>query len=306
MVNKKKIKKTVLIVGGTGFLGHHISKKLIKSNYKVISISLRKPKKIKRVKRVKYLLIDIRSKKKLLKINSIKNIDYVINFSGYIDHLGNKKKLKTHFEGVKNLISVLKDRNLKLFIQAGSSLEYGKSKSPHKELKRSFPLSPYARAKFLANLYLKKISEKFKFDYLILRIYQIYGPGQTIDRLVPQAIKSCLNNGTFHCSDGKQKRDYLFIDDFVALIEKILKSRKINSGIYNVGSSNPIKIKDLLNIIRKITNRGTFIFGSLKMRSEEVQSYFPDTSKLQKYFKWYPKKSLKYGLIKTIRFYEKN
>lgn len=306
MVNKKKIKKTVLIVGGTGFLGHHVSKKLIKSNYNVISISLRKPKKTKRIKKVKYFFIDIRSKKDLLKINSIKKIDYVINLAGYIDHFSNKKKLKTHFEGVKNLISILKEKNIKLFIQAGSSLEYGKLKSPHKETNNSSPVSSYAKAKFLANLYLKKISKKFKFDYLVLRIYQIYGPEQTIDRLVPQAIKSCLNNGIFHCSDGKQKRDYLFVDDFVVLVERILKSKKIYSGIYNVGSSNPIKIKDLLHMINKTINRGTFIFGRLKMRSEEIQSYYPDTSKLRKYFNWRPKKSLKYGLLKTIKFYEQN
>lgn len=306
MDNKKKIKKTVLVIGGTGFLGHHISKKLIKLNYKVISVSLNKPKKLRRVKKVKYLLIDIRNKKELFKFNSIKNIDYIINFSGYIDHIGNKSKLKTHFYGTKNLISFFEKKKIKLFIQAGSSLEYGKSKSPHKEQKKSTPISLYAKAKFLTNLYLQKASRKFKFDYLILRIYQVYGPGQNADRLIPQVIKSCLRNEKFNCSEGSQKRDYLFIEDFLELIIKILKSKKITSGIYNVGSSKPVKIKNIIKFIKKNIKKGIPVFGGSKMRSEEMQSYFPDISKIKKYFKWSAKIRLKQGLIQTIKYYKKN
>jgi nucleoside-diphosphate-sugar epimerase len=72
-------------VGGTGFLGHHICKKLIIQKYKVFSLSSKRPNKNRLVKGVKYIVADIRSKNKL-KILDQKEINHVINLAGYIDH----------------------------------------------------------------------------------------------------------------------------------------------------------------------------------------------------------------------------
>ena len=99
----KKYNK-IIIVGGTGFIGFHLAKFFLKKKWKVVSISRKKPPKIRFLKKVHYINFDI-SKKKFFskKLNTIKNVEYVINASGEVDHINKKKVYLSHFIGVKNL-----------------------------------------------------------------------------------------------------------------------------------------------------------------------------------------------------------
>ena len=99
MQNKKKI----LIPGGTGFIGYHLSNFCKKKGWIVHSVSKSKPKKIRKLKKVKYILCDIRDKKKLKK-KLDKYYDYIVNLSGYVDHSKSNSIKKIHFGGYKNLI----------------------------------------------------------------------------------------------------------------------------------------------------------------------------------------------------------
>ena len=72
-----------------------------------------------------------------------------------------------------------------------------------------------------------KISKK-KFKFIILRLYQIYGPNQEINRLIPIVISSCLKNKKFKCSSGIQIRDFLYVEDLLNLINKIICIKKKN------------------------------------------------------------------------------
>ena len=97
--------KNILIVGGTGFLGYHTSKAFSKK-FKILSISTSKPKKIRFLKNVKYLIADISKKKSLKKIDKyLNNISYIINFGGHVDHHNKRKVYESHYIGLKNLIN---------------------------------------------------------------------------------------------------------------------------------------------------------------------------------------------------------
>ena len=100
------IKKKILIVGGTGFLGHHLAKKC-RTKHIVTSISLNQPKRKKKLKGVKYLIVDISKKRELTKKINTK-FDIVVNLGGYINHKNRNLATKTHFNGCKNLINFLK------------------------------------------------------------------------------------------------------------------------------------------------------------------------------------------------------
>ena len=110
---------------------------------------------------------------------------------GYIDHSKTQKTFKSHFSGVKNLVNYFKDKKLKLFIQIGSSLEYGKKKSPQQETIKCKPRGNYGLAKYKASSYLIN-NTNLNFNYIILRLYQVYGPYQDTSRLIPQVITSCI------------------------------------------------------------------------------------------------------------------
>ena len=120
---------------------------------------------------------------------------------------------------------------------------------PQNEKQFCKPLSAYGKAKLLSSKLIKKNLN----DYIILRPYQIYGPHQKKNRLIPITIDSCIKNIKFPCTLGNQERDFLYVDDFIDLIIKILGSKNIKSGIFNVGSGKPIKVKTaILTIVKKI------------------------------------------------------
>ena len=136
-------------------------------------------------------------------------------------------------------------------------------------------------------------------------MYQIYGPNQKNNRLVPHIVNSCLGGKKFKCTSGKQKRDFLYVEDLNNLLIKIIKKKKIKSGIYNVGRGKPITVKKIIEKINFLIKKGQPIFGGLDMRKDEVMSLYPNINKVKKYFNWQPKIGLISGLKKTIKFYEK-
>jgi nucleoside-diphosphate-sugar epimerase len=302
------LKKKILIVGGTGFLGYHLAKKCIKKGWGVTSISTNKPKKIRFLSKVKYLILDI-SKKKLIKKLIKYDYDYVVNFGGYVNHNEKLKTYQSHYVGCKNLADFFLGKKIESFIQIGSCVEYGYNKSPQEENK-IFDInklkSTYGKAKLSATNYLINKYKEKKFPCVILRLYLVYGPRQDLNRFIPLVIKGCLEKSFFPCSSGKQYRDFLYIDDFVKLIFMILKNKNTIGEVLNVGSGKPKKIKKIIFLIKNLIKTGNPILGKLQMRKDEILKLYPNIKKIKKKINWKPKIDLITGIKKTISFYKNN
>ena len=296
------MKEKILVVGGTGFIGYHVLKNFSSKKYLLYSLSKNKPTKEKKIKNVKYLYCDITNYKNLQKKLS-DEFDHVINLSGYIDHSKKKENILCHYYGSKNLIDIFKLKKIQTYIQIGSSLEYGNLKSPQIEKKNCKPVSWYGKSKLKASQYLKKISKVYNLPYIILRPYQVYGPKQKKNRLIPQTIDTCLKNKIFLCTPETQKRDFIYVDDFVYLIQKILLKKDVRYETFNVGSGKPVLVKNIIKKINNLTKSGNPKFGAIKMRKDEIMNLYPSIKKVNKYFNWRPKVKLIQGLKKTIQSY---
>lgn len=298
--------KKVLVVGGTGFIGFHLIKKCLRRNMSVTSISRTKPSKLLRLNKVFYKTCNLSNLQNLKKI--IRNdFDFVVNLGGNIDHINKDKTFRSHYLGVKNLYKAIQLRNIKKFIQIGSSSEYGKFYGAVKEIDSCKPKMVYGRSKLKASKFLLDKFYKNKFPVTILRFFQVYGPYQKANRLIPDVICSSLKNKSFHCSEGSQLRDFLYVDDAVSSIMKNLNFKKESVGkIFNIGYGKPIKVKKLILLIKKMVKKGNPIFGKLKLRIDESKKIYPDLKKAKKILSWKSKVSLEKGLSKTIIFYKKN
>jgi dTDP-glucose 4,6-dehydratase len=299
------LKETILIAGGTGFLGYHFAKKAVKEKFRVISISQHKPSKNRTVKNVKYIKVDVCNLKELKKKINI-DFKYIVNFSGYVDHNNKKKTYQSHYVGCKNLVKICLNRKIKRFIQIGSSMEYGRNLSPQNEKFRCRPLSVYAKAKFFASKYLLGLYEKKKFPVVILRLYQVYGPNQDLNRFIPVIINSCRNDLKFPCSNGQQFRDFLYVDDFVRSAFSSMRNSEVMGKIINIGSGKPLKIMKIIKKIIKIYKKGKPLFGKIKLRKEEMRITYPDISNAKRILKWKPLISFNKGILKTVRYYNES
>jgi nucleoside-diphosphate-sugar epimerase len=299
------MKENILIIGGTGFIGQNLLNGLSQNKYSLFSLSKKKINNKKRLKNVNYIFCDI-TKFKDLKKKINYRFDHVVNLSGYVDHSKKKQNITCHYLGSKNLIDIFKNKKIKTFLQIGSSLEYGNAPSPQKEVSNCKPKGSYGLSKLKASKYLKLVGKINNFPFIILRPYQVYGPYQKKNRLIPQTINSCLKNKKFKCTLGKQLRDFIYIDDFIILIKKILKTNKPRQEIYNVGSGFPVSVKSVINKIHNFIKKGNPLYGKIVMRKDEIHSLYPSIQKVKKHFNWHPKYKISSGIKKTISFYRKN
>ena len=299
------MKKKILVLGGTGFLGSTFCKKALNKNFKVYSVST-KLRNLKINRKIKYIRCDVSTKNEIEKKLNI-NFDYVVNFSGYVDHTNKSKTYKSHYIGCKNLVNFFKSKKIKKFVQIGSSLEYGNLKSPHREdLKNVDPSklkSTYAKSKLLATNYCLKIFNQTQFPVTIIRPYLIYGPGQKTNRLIPFIISECSKDKDFPCSSGNQLRNFLYIDDFISFLFKVLKNDKINGEVFNIGSEENHTVKEVIEKIQKIMKKGHPLFGKIRLRKDESIKHIPNMSKVKQVIKWKPLINIDRGINQTIKFF---
>ena len=300
-------KNKILIAGGTGFIGYHLAKRCLKLNWKVVSISTKPPKKNRKLENVNYLILDISNQKILFeKLSS--NYDYVVNLAGHVDHSHKVKTMKSHFNGCKNLSLFFLNSKIKKFIQVGSCIEYGKIKSPQIEKKNNIQktYSVYGKAKLLSTKFLLKLSKEQNFPSVIIRLYLVYGPNQDTNRVIPSTIKNAIENKKFPCSSGKQLRDFIYVEDVIDAIIKILKNNNVKGEIINIGSGKPIAIKNVILKICKLVNSGIPQFNKIKFRKDEIPKLYPSIKKAKKLIKWSPQVDMFSGLNKCIQYHKKD
>lgn len=295
--------KKVLIIGGTGFLGSHLCNFLKRKKFKIDVICQNKVK--KKIPKISYYIVNIEDKKKLEKKLRKKNYSFIFNFGGNIDHKNKKKVFRSHYIGLKNLLNIFSKKKIQLFVQIGSSMEYGKKFPKKKEGMMCLPRSHYGCAKLEATkLCIKKFKEE-NFPVVVLRLFQIYGPNQKTNRLIPYVINKCLNEKKFNVTEGKQYRDFLYIDDLISLIYKLISSnKKITGEIFNVGYGKPIQIKKIVEKIVSIIKTGKPRYGKIKIRKEEQNILYPNVKKILRIFNWKAKVGIDDGLRKTINSYK--
>ena len=299
------MKKKILITGGTGFIGYHLAKKCINMGWEVTSFSKGKPSSIRTLKKVKYLSGDLTKKKDLVVLK--KKFDFVVNAAGVVDHSADKSVFKAHYLGCKNLANFFLKKKIKLFLQIGSCVEYGPQKSPQKEdftSKITDLKSMYSKGKFAASEYLMKLHKKYKFPIIVFRLYLNYGPNQDLNRFLPIIIDGCLRNKKFHCSSGIQFRSFTYIDDLVRAMIIALKKPKLSGNIFNIGNDKPVKIKKIIQYIKKNINKGTPLYGKVKFRKDEIKRLYPNITKAKSLLNWQPKISFSEGLTRTINYYK--
>ena len=152
----------------------------------------------------------------------------------------------------------------------------------------------------------KTLIEKFKkkfFPLIIVRLFQVYGPNDNKEKIVPFILDGCFKNKEFNLTEGYQSRDFCYIDDVTRAIILILTNNKksLFGKIFNVGSGNSITIKKLVYMIKKYIKTGQPNFGARKISKQEIVFSRSSIAKIKSFINWHPRISLEQGIKKIIR-----
>ena len=193
------------------------------------------------------------------------------------------KLISSNMKVLLNLYERYKDnKTLKLFIQFGSSEEYGSNGSPFREDQREEPNSPYALIKQLTTNTALMLYKNYGFPSMVVRPGNLFGPGQNKNKFIPYVIEQLRANKPLNVTPCEQKRDFIYVDDFVCYIHKIMKNKEKAIGqIINISSGNSISLKSIIEFYRnRLNSISTINYGAIPYRENEVMDLRCDISKL--------------------------
>ncbi|GHV58312.1 NAD-dependent epimerase [Bacteroidia bacterium] len=223
----------------------------------------------------------------------------VINPNAYIH---------SNISGFLNILECCKEHRCKLIYASSGSVYGGNTKLPFSETDTLLmPRNLYAKTK-INNEYLAQIySEYFDLEAIGVRFFSVYGAFGRPDMAYMLFTKWILNGlAVTIYGNGHSKRDYTFIDDVIAAIEKIidyLSENKSNNEIFNIGNSVPVSLLQLLESLEKELGIKA-VKNFLPARSQEIEITFADTAKLEKMINYKPQTSFDCGIKKFVEWYQ--
>lgn len=276
-----------LVTGANGFVGFSILKLLLNSNHKVVGCYFNKNHNLKSLQGYDNLTIDkidITSKEdisqKILKYNP----NRIINCAAYgilPSQADPVKMLEVNLTGTFNLIEALGKSQEKRMIHFGSCFEYGSYKGKIKEGNLEKPSTFYGHTKLAATRLALNMSMEFNLPIVVLRPFGLWGPNESIERLVPQIIDACINKKFLKLTLGEQIRDYTYIDDLADWTLKIINLRNFPNGeIFNLGSRSCIIREFAKEIANELDGEHFLRFGELPYRNNEMMELVANNSKL--------------------------
>lgn len=284
----------IYITGSNGFVGKNL-----------ISFLKKKKKKYVKIRRSK-ICNNINSNYRYLpKIIDKKNNILIHLSSPSLVRLYRKKNntlkmasycLKNELGNASSLIEYCKRNKFQKLIYMSTSSIYGprKYKAPFTEKSNPNPKNDYSKIKLKVENFIKK---EFK-NTIIVRPFQIYGKYDNPKRLIPTLVKAKKNKKLI-LQSCLQATDLIHVNDLCQAIYNILNS-KINDGTYNLGSGEPIKLRDIVEIIHNQKNQ-LFSFTYKKTLTSKINNYcYADINLAKNVFKWSPKVFFNKNSIKSI------
>ncbi len=175
-------------------------------------------------------------------------------------------------------------------------------KVPTSEMELPKPNNPYAFSKYIAEQACLFYSSYLNVPSLIIRPFNVYGPGQPAHFLIPTIINQVLYNQEITLLDLNPKRDYIFIDDVVNFINNAVDAKLKNSEIVNIGSGVSYSVGELVRIIQKIAGTNLPVFSKNEVRFQEISDVIADVNKADTFFGWKPKTSIEIGLEQCVSY----
>lgn len=306
-------KKVYLITGATGFVGSCLLRELIARGERVHTI-LRREAKLWRIK-------DILSKTNV-HINDLSNIDklsklvskikpdviyHLATYGAYPSQSDADLCIKTNISGTWNLLNATANIEYELFVNTGSSSEYGFKTAPMKENDFLEPASYYAVTKSSQTLLCSYFAKKNKKPIVTFRLFSVYGPYEEGSRFIPTLLKSLYFHKKMGLVSPTIARDWIYVGDVVDAYLLINKLSKYGGEVFNIGTGVQKTIKEVVeSAVGATGKKTTFKWKGMKSRIWDTDYWVADISKTAKLLKWRPKVDLGRGLLLTWRWFKDN
>lgn len=270
----KENKEKLYIIGGSGFIGKNMVRRL-HGRYDILVFDKYIDEAyFSTYPDVKYTRMELDKEQIPAEYETP---DYIINLASIVTAERDMglfdAMIQSNLKVLLNLYERFKDDSvLKLFIQFGSCEEYGEVPSPYVETMREEPNSPYALVKQLTTNTAIMLHRNYGFPIAVVRPGNLFGPLQNKSKFIPYVIDQLKANQPLNVTPCEQKRDFIYVDDFVdALSNLLVNPHKFNGEIVNLGSGCSISLREVIELCRlAISSHSEVNYGAIPYRENEV------------------------------------
>jgi len=327
--------KKILITGAAGFIGYHLSQKLLKEGYEIYGIdnlnsyydpALKQARLVQlQVSNFKFQQLDLQNYEGLTKVFTEFQPDIVINLAaqaGVRYSLENPRSyIESNLDGFFNILEASRQHGVNNFIYASSSSVYGNNeKSPFSETDNvDHPVSLYAATKKSNELIAHTYSHLYKMTTVGLRFFTVYGPWGRPDMAYYFFTKAILEGKKIQLfNQGLNLRDYTYIDDIVESIKRMLDgfdslqptveidqytaTKSPYYHLFNIGGSNSVPVLEFVEILEDVLGKKA-VKELVGFQAGDVFSTEADTKTLESFINFKPTVTLKEGLGEFVEWY---
>lgn len=302
--------KNVLVTGGAGFIGYHVTKALLKTGYTVTVIdNLSTGYQDIIDPRIHFIKGDITHPDILEK--ALKNQDAVIHMAGLIVVPESVTQPLSYFHtnmyGGLILLEAMRKNKVKKIIFSSSAAVYGNPQTvPIDENDLKTPLSPYGATKLAFEAFLSSYAQSYGMDCIALRYFNAYGPFERHKpetHAIPLFIKAILNQQPITITGSiKQIRDYVYVEDIARAHVEALTLSEYQA--LNLGSGKGVSLEELVQTLEVVFKKKIPI-QQAPPRPGDTEKLIAKIDKIQQTLGWHPVVALNEGLTKTVAYFKK-
>lgn len=311
--------KKVLVTGADGFIGSHLVEALLDEGCKVRAFVYYNSFNqwgwldtlpAEKLKQIEIFSGDIRDPNGVRA--AMKDIDIVFHLAALIaipfSYHSPDTYIDTNVKGTLNVVQAAKDLGIQKTLVTSTSEVYGTAQFvPITELHPRQPQSPYSASKIGADCIAESFYRSFNLPLTIVRPFNTYGPRQSARAVIPTIITQLMNNAaSLKLGDTSPTRDLVYVKDTARAFVEIAKSDQLNGHDVNICTETEISIKDLAELIMKLTGKKAVIIQDdvrLRPVKSEVFRLLGDSRKLKSHTFWLPEYTIEKGLEKTIEWF---
>ena len=289
--------KNILITGGAGNIGGSLVRALVKNGSYFVQIvdnlSTGKMDNLpdQNIGNWDFIQCDVNNNSEISSVMRGVKFDVVFHYAAMVGVERtqlNPLGVLQDIEGIKNILNLSKETNVKRVFYASSSEVYGEAVSTYQH-EITTPLNsrlPYAIVKNVGESFFRSYGEEHGLKYTIFRFFNTYGPLQNNDFVVSRFINKALNNEDIYIyGDGSQSRTFLHINDNISFTLKVLSDDAFINDIVNVGNDKEVTVKELANIIKDMLNSKSKINYIDPLKEGDMQRRRPDIMKMIEFYK---------------------